>query len=79
MKLDFKTGEFTQKPNLQWSLYSTIGVLRAQLNMDDDSVIFNKYKMIVIDEAHEASNDLYSTMMKLKYFLRNKDNPNLPF
>lgn len=79
-EIGFKTGEFTQKPNYNGLLYSTIGVLRAQLNMDDDSVIFNKYKMIVIDEAHEASNDLYSTMMKLKYFyLRNKDNPNLPF
>jgi hypothetical protein len=76
----YQTGSFTQRPSYNNLLYSTVGVLRAQLDFRDDEFIMGKYKFIIIDEAHERSLDTDCTLMKLKYFyLRNKDNHRLPF
>ena len=61
-------------------LFATIGVLIAQFNNSTDEEIMAKYKIIIIDEAHERSTNLDLIMIMLKnFYTRNKDNENLPF
>lgn len=60
--------------------YVTTGVLIALFKMYTDEEIMEKYKIIMIDEAHEASLDLISLLYTLKnFYKRNAENPKLPF
>lgn len=78
--IGYQTGAFTQKPAYNNLLFSTIGVLRAQLDNNDDQFIINKYQFIIIDESHLRNAETDITLMKLKsIYLRNKDNSKLPF
>lgn len=61
-------------------IYATAGTLAAQLQNRTDNEIMEKYKFILIDEAHERSVDGDMMLMLLKYFyLRNAGTKKLPF
>jgi len=61
-------------------LYSTIGVLTAQMQIMTDDEIMHKYGFIIIDEVHETSLEQFLLLYMLKNFmLRNLGNPRLPF
>jgi HrpA-like RNA helicase len=60
-------------------MYMTLDSLLVQLqNMGDEDFML-RYRIIMIDEAHERSTSTDIILMKLKYFMkRNLGNPNLP-
>lgn len=68
----FQTGPITNKPT-RGLIYSTAGVLLAQLNAaalsGDYSEIAGRYAFIIIDEAHEQSADIDTVLMLLKQML----------
>ena len=75
----YQTGPITNKPN-RGLLYATAGILATQLEYQSDSHIMELYRFILIDEAHERSQDCDMTLMLLKnFYLRNIGNKNLPF
>jgi len=60
-------------------IYATIGILIVQFKRYTDEEIINKYKVIIVDEAHERSTDLDLLLLMLKnFYARNKRNPNTP-
>jgi len=61
-------------------IYATLGILTAQLNNNTDEYIMNKYKFIIIDEAHERSiNADFALLLLYNFYLRNKGKKDLPF
>ena len=61
-------------------LFATSGLLAAQLRQKEDSEIMGKYRVIIIDEAHERSLDSDMMLLLLRnFYLRNSNNENLPF
>ena len=75
----FQTGSNINKAS-NGLLFATAGVLAVQLNHFSDIDIMEMYKFILIDEAHERSQDCDIMLMLLKnFYLRNKGNKNLPF
>ena len=75
----YQTGAFNDKP-MAGLIYSTAGILLMQFQKWDDGDIMEKYKFIIIDEAHERTLEIDSLLMYLKKFmLRNITNPKLPF
>lgn len=60
--------------------YLTIGSLLEQLKSMNDAQIMAKYRFIIIDEVHEATQEQSLLLYILKNFLkRNATNPQLPF
>ena len=60
--------------------YATAGVLAVQLRMMTDSEMLDRYRIIIVDEAHERSVDSDMNLMLLRYFyMRNAGDPRLPF
>ena len=77
--IGYKTGPLSERVR-RGLIYATIGVLLAQLKTMSDAEIMEKYKIIIIDEAHERSLDIDTVFVKLKkLFLRNLGNRELPF
>lgn len=77
--IGYRTGPLKESPR-RGLIYATIGVLLAQLKTMTDAEIMEKYKVIIIDEAHERSLDIDTVFVKLKkLFLRNLGNRELPF
>lgn len=77
--IGYQTGPFNEKP-FSGLIYSTAGILLTQFKMLDDDEITNKYKFIIIDEAHERSLEIDCLILLLKKFmLRNITNPRCPF
>ena len=75
----YQTGPLTNRPK-NGLIYLTNGILLSYLRIMTDEDFINSFSVIIIDEAHERSIELDTTIMKLKYFyLRNIDNPKLPF
>ena len=75
----YQSGPFNDKPT-SGLIYSTAGILLMQFQKWEDGDIMEKYKFIIIDEAHERSLEIDSLLMYLKKFmLRNITNPRLPF
>lgn len=61
-------------------LYATIGVLAAQLQHLDDVELMARYRVLIVDEAHERSLDADVTLALLRdFYLRNLGNDRLPF
>ena len=61
-------------------VYATHGTLEMQLKMLADSEIMDKYKFIIVDEAHERSTELDMMLVMLKnFYQRNSGNNRLPF
>jgi hypothetical protein len=77
--IGYQTGSFNDKP-FSGLIYSTAGILLTQFKLLPDEDIMNKYKFIIIDEAHERSLEIDSLIMLLKKFmLRNITNRRCPF
>ena len=75
----YQSGPFNDKP-MSGLIYSTAGILLMQLQKWADDEIMEKYKFIIIDEAHERSLEIDCLLMYLKKFmLRNITNPRIPF
>jgi len=77
--LGWQTGPSKKQP-VYGLTYVTVGILIAQFKTYTDEEIMEKYKFIIIDEAHEASLELASLLYMLKnFYARNGANPKLPF
>lgn len=75
----YQTGPFSLKPR-NGLIYATLGVLTVQLYNSNDNEICDKYKFIIIDEAHERTIGSDITLWLLyKFYKRNIGNINLPF
>lgn len=75
----YQTGPTSNKPK-GGLLYATAGVLAVQFENYTDIEIMDTYKFIIIDEAHERSQECDLLIMLLKnFYIRNKGNKNLPF
>ena len=77
----YQTGELVNLPAQGGLLYATIGILAVQLqNAKTDDEIMNRYKFILIDEAHERSIESDVTLLLLRnFYMRNIGNDKLPF
>jgi hypothetical protein len=61
-------------------IYATAGVLAVQLRNLEDAEIMERYRIILVDEAHERALDSDMMLMLLRnFYLRNVGNPRLPF
>ncbi len=77
--MGWQTGP-SKKQSAYGLTYATVGVLIAQFKTLTDDQIIDRYRFIIIDEAHEASLDLALLLYMLKnFFTRNEKNPKLPF
>ena len=75
----YQTGPSSNKPTAGL-LFATAGVLSVQLENQSDADIMSMYKFILVDEAHERSQDCDLMLMYLKnFYIRNKGNKDLPF
>ena len=75
----YQTGPSSNKPTAGL-LFATAGVLSVQLENQSDADIMSMYKFILVDEAHERSQDCDLMLMFLKnFYIRNKGNKDLPF
>jgi HrpA-like RNA helicase len=75
----YQTGPKSNKPE-GGLLFATAGVLAVQFENYTDMEIMETYKFIIIDEAHERSQECDLLIMLLKnFYIRNKGNKNLPF
>ena len=75
----YQSGPFNDKP-MSGLIYSTAGILLMQFHKWEDAEIMEKYKFIIIDEAHERSLEIDCLLMYLKKFmLRNINNTKVPF
>jgi len=78
--IGYQTGPFKEPPIDNKSiLYATIGTLMQQLKTWSDKKIMDTYDFILIDEAHERSLELDTTLRYLYDFMkRNLSNPDTP-
>lgn len=72
------TGIFSNAPK-SGLIYSTLGVLTAQLNSMSDDEFINLYEIIIIDEAHERSVELDMAFLMLFNIFKRNDPRKLPF
>lgn len=79
--IGWSTGSNKNKPVEKPAILSaTIGTLTQQLKNWDDEKFISTYRFIMIDEVHERSIDIDTTLAMLKnVFERNKNNPDFPF
>ena len=60
--------------------YVTAGTLAVQLRRLSDDELMGRYRIIIVDEAHERSIDTDMTLMLLRdFYWRNVGEPRLPF
>jgi len=75
----FQTGPVSNKPPAGL-VYATAGVLAVQLRNQEDGEVMERYRFILIDEAHERALDSDMTLMLLRnFYQRNVGNERLPF
>jgi len=75
----FQTGPISNSPR-SGLVYATAGVLAVQLRNQDDSIIMDLYRFILVDEAHERSLESDMSLMLLRnFYKRNTGNRRLPF
>jgi len=79
MTVGFQTGPLSDRPP-SGLVYATAGVLAVQLRHQEDAEIMERYRFILMDEAHERSLDSDMTLMLLlNFYKRNLGNERLPF
>lgn len=75
----FQTGPVSNKPPAGL-VYATAGVLAVQLQNQEDAEVMERYRFILIDEAHERSLDGDMTLLLLRnFYQRNAGDARLPF
>lgn len=75
----YQTGPVSNRPPAGL-VFATAGVLAAQLRQREDGEIMERYRFVIVDEAHERSLDSDMTLMLLRnFYLRNAGNERLPF
>jgi HrpA-like RNA helicase len=75
----YHTGPFSERSR-SGLLYATSGILMTQLRHHSDAEIMERYRFILIDEAHERSTDSDMVLMMLRnFYARNIGNKMLPF
>ncbi len=75
----FQTGPVANKPPAGL-VYATAGVLATQMQHQSDAELMDRYRFILVDEAHERSIDCDLLLMQLRdFFQRNEGNERLPF
>jgi len=76
--IGFQTGSIVWKP-VKGLLFTTIGILLQYLKIMTDEQFMHKYSIIIIDEVHERSLEIDTTLFYLKKLLeRNWDKPECP-
>ena len=79
LTVGYQTGPISERPPAGL-IYATAGVLAVQLRNQEDSEIMERYRFIIVDEAHERSLDSDITLMLLRnFYQRNLGNERLPF
>lgn len=77
--IGYQTGTLVRKP-IRGILFSTVGILLQHLKTLDDDDFMKKYQFIIIDEIHNRTIDVDTTLFMLKEFLtRNFTNPDCPY
>lgn len=56
--IGYQTGDYVKKPLKKGILFTTVGVLLQQLKTLQPELFVKKYKVIILDEAHERSTEL---------------------
>lgn len=56
--IGYQTGDYVKKPLKKGILFTTVGVLLQQLKTLPPDAFARKYKVIILDEAHERSTEL---------------------
>lgn len=75
----FQTGPVTNAPP-SGLLFATVEILAIQLRLSTDAEIMSRYRIILLDEAHERSLAADMTLALLRnFYARNEGNENLPF
>jgi HrpA-like RNA helicase len=75
----FQTGPISNRPPAGL-IFATAGVLAAQLRAMEDADLMDRYRVIIVDEAHERSLDSDMLLMSLRnFYARNVGNERLPF
>ena len=79
-----KTVGFQTRPlrskQLGGLIYATVGILAAQLRSASDAEVMARYRVIIIDEAHERSLEADLTLLLLRdFYQRNLGDERLPF
>lgn len=79
--IGYQTGIATERPiRMSGLLFCTLQVLTQQLKIMSDDTFMSMYKFIIIDEAHERSIALDTTLFELKNFMkRNAENSKCPY
>jgi hypothetical protein len=79
VSVGFQTGPISSRRPTGLT-YATAGVLAAQLRQQGDAELMGRYRVIIVDEAHERSLDADLTLMLLRgLYRRNAGNARLPF
>jgi HrpA-like RNA helicase len=77
--IGFQTGSLVRKP-VKGVLFATVGILLQHLKLLTDEEFMRKYSYIILDEIHNRSIEVDTTLFYLKNLLdRNYENPECPF
>lgn len=77
--LGYSTKSFKLIPTDRGIIYATVGVLQMELLVSSADDFIKKYQFIILDEIHERSLEIDSTLYLLKKFLKeNYKNPMCP-
>jgi HrpA-like RNA helicase len=77
--IGFQTGTLVRKP-VKGVLFATVGILLQHLKLLTDEEFMKKYSYILLDEIHNRSIEMDTTMFYLKNLIeRNYENPACPF
>lgn len=77
--IGYQTADYVKKPIKKGILFTTIGVLLQQLKTLEPKEFVKKYKVIILDEAHERSTDLDLVFYYIKNISRILPIDTLPF
>jgi HrpA-like RNA helicase len=77
--IGFQTGTLVRKP-VKGVLFATVGILLQHLKLLTDEEFMRKYSFIILDEIHNRSIEVDTTLFYLKNLLtRCYENPDCPF
>lgn len=79
VNIGFQTGSLVRKP-VKGVLFATVGILLQHLKLLTDEEFMKKYSFIILDEIHNRSIEVDTTLFYLKNLLdRNYEHPDCPY